>query len=107
MLQLLEEHLNEKGIRAISLKDLQGLFVDDLKIGVNRIRHLMPELGWSAVSVKWGGVDHSRAVWLRPDHQLSNGEIFGPGGFRAKFDGKTSEGIEQPFDLIDAKEVTY
>lgn len=105
VLQLLDEHLQKKGVKAISLNDLQEIFVTELQIGVNRARHLMPELGWSSVTAEWGGIDHARTAWVSPGYQLSNGSIVGPDGFNEKFDGDAEFGgmhlpdFEMPVDV--------
>lgn len=85
VLQLLEEHLDAKGINAISLGDLTDLCGEHFKIKPNRIRHLMNDLGWHSTSAKWGGVDYQRSIWLRSGYQLFGGELIGPEGNLGKF----------------------
>lgn len=42
----------------------------------------MSELGWSKSKVKWGGVDYSRAIWVRPGYRIEGGQIFAEDGSR-------------------------
>ena len=81
LLVRLEEHLASTDRFAIPQEELAKVFIEDLKTSQNRIRHMMPELGWRAESAKWGGVDHSRTVWVHRDYQVGGGRVRGPGGY--------------------------
>lgn len=77
-LQRLEELLAGLGRYALPQEELAKLFVEELKTNQNRIRHMMPELGWRSERVKWGGVDYARALWIHPGYQVSGGRVRGP-----------------------------
>jgi len=39
----------------------------------------MNDLGWQKVSVKWGGKDYSRSLWIRPGYAVTDGKVYGKG----------------------------
>ncbi|MDO6800805.1 primase-helicase family protein [Shimia thalassica] len=78
LLDRLEEKLVASGRFAISQEQLAKLFVEELKTSQNRIRHMMPELGWHQVQAKWGAVDYRRTVWVHRDYQVAGGRVRGP-----------------------------
>ena len=77
----LEEHLQKLGRFAVPQEELVVVFTEVLKTNQNRIRHMMPELGWRSVTVKWGGVDHNRTLWVRDGYEVANGRVRGPNGY--------------------------
>ncbi|WOI28725.1 primase-helicase family protein [Sulfitobacter dubius] len=77
----LEEWLAEQGVFALPQERIAFFFVETLRTNQNRIRHMMPELRWRPVSVKWGGVDHARVVWVHADYQVAGGRVRGPEGY--------------------------
>ncbi|KIC10778.1 hypothetical protein RA19_10325 [Leisingera sp. ANG-M1] len=81
LLVRLEEILAGLGVFAVPLEVIAKLFIEKLKTNQNRIRHMMPELGWRSETAKWGGVDHSRAIWVHRDYQVSGGRVRGPNGY--------------------------
>ena len=93
LLVRLEELLAGRGVFAVPQEVLARLFVENLKTNQNRIRHMMPELGWRSETAKWGGVDHSRAIWIHPDYQVTGGRVRGPDGFDEPV-SQTEEEIE-------------
>ncbi len=93
LLVRLEELLAGLGVFAVPLEVIATLFVEKLKTNQNRIRHMMPELGWRSETAKWGGVDHSRAIWVHRDYQVSRGRVLGPNGYNEPV-SKTEEEIE-------------
>lgn len=82
-LQQLDELLAEKGVFAIGQGDLARVFAEDLKMNANRIKYMMPDLGWRSETTKWGGVDYARAIWVHRDYQVSGGRVRGPDGYDA------------------------
>lgn len=80
ILDQLKELLDEKGQNAIAEKDVVEVVTSKLKANINTTKHLMSDLGWSKVEVKWGGVDYARQLWLRPGYTVDRGKIYGPEG---------------------------
>ena len=78
----LEEYLNERDQNFITQSDLVHFVQSTMHANVETIRHKMLELGWHRVSVKWGGVDYARVVWLRPGCSAQRGEVVAPDGTR-------------------------
>ncbi|WP_197922923.1 primase-helicase family protein [Thiosulfatihalobacter marinus] len=95
LLVRLEELLASLGVFAVPQERLAKLFTEQLKTNQNRIRHMMPELGWRSETAKWGGVDHRRAIWIHPDYQVSGGRVQGPDGY----DEPVSQ-VEEEVELI-------
>ena len=93
----LEEHLDGRGVNAIPEANLVEYVSKTLRGNVNSLRHMMAGLGWSKSKVKWGGVDYSRAIWMRPGFTMDRGKLHGPDG--------TSEAVSQHLDR-DAIDVT-
>ncbi len=46
----------------------------------------MAEIGWAKSKVKWGGVDYSRAIWVRPDFTVDGGRLRGTDGYDEQID---------------------
>jgi hypothetical protein len=78
----LREYLDGRGKTHIPEFELVAFFKDELKTNPETLRHKMIELGWSRRSVKWGGVDYARNLWLRPGYTAYRGEITAPDGSR-------------------------
>lgn len=78
VLAMLDEYLKNQGLNAIPEGELAQLITRVLKCPISQTRHLMAELGWSKLQVKWDGVDHSRCIWVRPDFSISKGMLYGP-----------------------------
>lgn len=76
----LREHLARKGLFAVSETSLAEVAQVQLRANANQLRHVMAELGWSRLDVKWGGVDYTRKLWVHPDYAVHRGNITGPGG---------------------------
>jgi hypothetical protein len=91
VLARLSEHIAARGVFALPQEELAKFFVEDLKVNVNRIRHMMPELGWRPESAKWGGRDYRRVVWVHPDYQVQNGRALGPRGYDEPVDAEENE----------------
>lgn len=82
-LDQLQEHLDARGQHAVAEADVVEIVVGTLKANINTTKHLMSELGWSKRSVKWGGADYARQLWVRPGYTVEQGKVFGPEGFKA------------------------
>lgn len=78
----LEEYLNGRQWNFITQGDLIHFVQSTMHANTETIRHKMLELGWSKLSVKWGGVDYARVVWLRPGCSAQRGEVVAPDGAR-------------------------
>ncbi|MCF1711163.1 DUF5906 domain-containing protein [Tabrizicola sp. J26] len=76
----LREHLAKKGLFAISETSLAEVAQVQLRANANQLRHVMAELGWNRLDVKWGGVDYTRKLWVHPDCAVYRGNLTGPGG---------------------------
>ena len=96
-LDQLEEHLNEMGVNAMPESNLVEFVNNTLRGNANSFRHMMAGLGWTKSKVKWGGVDYTRAIWLRPSFTVDRGKLHGPDG--------TSEAITQHLGR-DATDIT-
>lgn len=78
VVELLEEYLNTSEILAIPQLELAAYVRDEMRGNANQVRHLMNGLGWRKESVKWGGVDYARAIWVRPEYTIDGGKLYGP-----------------------------
>jgi hypothetical protein len=78
--QQLEEFVNREGRKAMSGSDLRTYAHTELHMSVNAIRPMMMELGWSCHSVKWGGKDYARSIWVRPGYDVADGNIYAADG---------------------------
>jgi hypothetical protein len=76
----MEELLNDLGQNAIPEAGVASLVREKLKSNVNSTKHIMSELGWSKTSVKWGGADYVRALWVRPGYSVEGGRLRGEDG---------------------------
>ncbi len=83
-LEQLEEFLNDKEINALPEAEVAAFVRDNLRANINSTRHMMSELGWTKQKVKWDGVDHARAIWVRPDYVVERGKLIGPDGSRVR-----------------------
>ncbi|ATG49024.1 hypothetical protein CEW89_16475 [Celeribacter ethanolicus] len=81
VLDQLQEFLDGEEKNAIAEADVVHVVTRSLKANINSTKHLMSDLGWMKQSVKWGGVDHARQIWLRPGFTAQKGKIFGPDGY--------------------------
>lgn len=79
-LTALSEHLQASGCAAFPETALRDFVMRELKISANALRYMMPELGWHAVSVKWGGKDYVRRVWFQEGHSVYRGQLKCPDG---------------------------
>ena len=77
-----EEFLNARDQNFVTQSDLVHFVQSTMHANVETIRHKMLELGWHRVSVKWGGVDYARVVWLSPGCSAQRGEVVAPDGSR-------------------------
>ncbi|MFC2982003.1 primase-helicase family protein [Roseicyclus marinus] len=73
----LEEFLDARRLHAIPEGNVAKVVHEQLKTNLNSTKHLMSELGWTKSKVKWGGVDYSRAIWVRPGFSIEGGVLFG------------------------------
>lgn len=80
--QQLAEYLGREKCIAITEQDLAAYVTSGMRVNPNALRHMMDELRWTRHSVKWGGKDYARAIWVAPDHGVYRGEILGPQGFK-------------------------
>jgi hypothetical protein len=78
---LAREYLAEMGQHAVPEADVARIIVDELKGNMNQAKHLMTKLGWSRTSVKWGGKDYVRALWVDSGYWIDRGMLRGPGEY--------------------------
>jgi hypothetical protein len=78
IVDMLEEHLNADKVLVIPQLEISAYIRDELQGKSNQTRHLMNGLGWIKTTVKWGGVDHARAIWARPGYTIDAGKVYGP-----------------------------
>lgn len=81
ILDQLKEHLDAKQQHAIAETDVVEVVTGKLHANINTTKHLMSDLGWVKTAVKWGGVDYTRQLWVRPGYVAERGRIVGPDGF--------------------------
>lgn len=77
---LLEQELNEKAVNALPEGAVASFVQKVLSGNSNQTRHLMTELQWVRASVKWGGADYARMIWVRPGYLVERGKLVGPEG---------------------------
>ncbi len=75
----LAEVLNEKGAVVVAQAQVVEIIRNTLGGSTNQTKYLMDDLGWRKRNLKWGGIDHARAIWHRPEVHLDAGKIFGSG----------------------------
>ena len=80
VLDQLAEFLDSEGLDVIPQATVQSHVTSELRQNGNRTRHMMQELGWTQHKVKWGGVDYSRVVWVKPGHHVADGNLIRPDG---------------------------
>ncbi|QEE34808.1 hypothetical protein FTO60_03225 [Octadecabacter sp. SW4] len=78
VLEQVEQLLNESGAVVVPQSTLVDRLTRVLHVPSNQTRHLMDELGWSKCSVKWGGEDYARVLWVKPGFMVDRGRIYGP-----------------------------
>ena len=78
--QQLAEYIGAQEAIAITEEDLRVYVRKTMHINTNTIQHMMGELGWTRLSLKWGGKDYARAIWVAPLHTIDHGNIYGPNG---------------------------
>lgn len=81
----LREHLDGRSINAISEADLTRYFQEQLRANPESIRHHMSDLNWHRLSVKWGGVDYARSLWVRDGYSMYRGKLRSPDGTEIPF----------------------
>lgn len=74
----LEELLNERGLVVLPEADVVHFVHKHLHGNINQTKHLMDDLEWHKVKVKWGGKDFARAIWVKPNYWIDQGKIYGP-----------------------------
>lgn len=82
----LEEQLNQLGRNVIPEAEVAQFVQQHLRGNINSIRHMMGELGWTKQSLKWGGKDYARAIWVRPGFSVDRGKVHGPNGWSMAID---------------------
>jgi hypothetical protein len=98
-LDLLEELLNKQGLNAVPEASVAQLVTRELKGNLNAIKHLMTDLGWTKQKAKWGGVDYSRAIWVRPECRVDGGSVIAPDGRSEKL-ADHLKGLELEGELL-------
>jgi hypothetical protein len=96
----LAEHLNERGLMAVTESDVMQFVQRDLRGNINSVRHLMTAIGWLRHDVKWGGVDYTRGIWVAPGCGLYRGELTKPDGTVEKIAAHIQRGaVRDPFGM--------
>ena len=78
--ELLREHLDRQNLNCIAEGELVIYVQQTLRGNVETIRHKMTELGWHRHSLKWGGVDYDRVLWVREGYSAYRGRLTAPDG---------------------------
>ncbi|MEZ0468924.1 primase-helicase family protein [Phaeobacter sp. SYSU ZJ3003] len=78
--ELLREHLDQAGCNCIAESELVSFVQQTLRGNIETIRHKMTELGWHRHTLKWGGVDHNRVLWIRDGYSAYRGRLKAPDG---------------------------
>lgn len=97
--EMLDENLNRRELNAIPQAKVVEIVTGELKQSPEATKHLLSELGWTKVMRKWGGIDYSRALWVRPGYVVEGGLITGPEG--------RSEKLADHVDLIERTEFKF
>jgi hypothetical protein len=92
MLEQLEEYLDGSGHGVIPQSEVQDHITKELRQNGNRTRHMMQELGWMQHSVKWGGKDYARALWVKADYHVADGRLIMPDGQTEAIDDHVRKG---------------
>ena len=93
LLQLLAEKLEDDGRGAIPQEKLIFM-IRNMHINPNRLNHMMPDLGWQHQTVKWGGKDHARVIWVKPGYSVHRGRVKGPDGYDHPIDQQPGYDID-------------
>ena len=102
LLDQISEFLNENNLVAVSQAHLIQTLVRETKVSLNRLRHLLRDLGWAQQSVKWGGKDYVRVLYIRSGYGIDRGEIIGPDNFRHKME---EAGVKADGKLVKEEEI--
>ncbi|MCU0900831.1 MAG: DUF5906 domain-containing protein [Cypionkella sp.] len=94
ILDQLQELLDQRGVNALPEAKVVELVTGTLKANINTTKHLMSDLGWTKCSVKWGGVDYGRQVWVRPGYLVERGRVKGPDGYDVALVQKENDNFE-------------
>lgn len=97
----LEELLKAREITAIPEEELCSIASEELKIQVNRLKHMMFDLGWDRVKKKWGGKVYTRNIWLAPGYSMHRGKVTDSRGDVAKISYRTGM-TEEDLDEIES-----
>lgn len=76
----LREYLDGQKLNCLAKSELLVHFRENIGGNIESVRHKMLEIGWSKYSLKWGGVDHKRALWVRNDYTPYRGQLRAPDG---------------------------
>jgi hypothetical protein len=76
----MKEYVDVHNLVVLPDKELQSLVTRELKLKASAAKHLMTEIGWNKVKVKWDGKDFTRALWVHPDCGVSGGKVHLGGG---------------------------
>lgn len=90
----LREHLDAQQLNCIPESELVAYFRDHIRGNIESIRHKMLEIGWSKASVKWGGVDYARALWVRDGYTAYRGQLRAPDGSLTPITSPMEEAIQ-------------
>jgi hypothetical protein len=77
-LDQVEQLMNETGVVVAPQNALVDVLVKQFHVSSAQTPHLMNELGWKKVNVKWGGADYVRVLWIHSDFMVDRGKIYGP-----------------------------
>ena len=81
------------------------------------LKHVLADLGWVCrKTIKWGGYNYARVIYLRPGYTIAGKTITGPDGWTTDTTSSinrseasysfTSEGFTRP-DLFDPEETDF
>lgn len=100
IVEQLREALDDRGMVAIPQTALANMIRKDLGGSTNQTRYLKDDLGWRKRSMKWGGVDHARVIWHRPEITLDTGRIYS-----TKIDGQLISEYLEAFPGFEEMEI--
>ena len=112
-----EEYLNRKEIIAITSDGMKNLISDGYSSKLTALKHVLADLGWVCrKTIKWGGYNYARVIYLRPGYTIAGKTITGPDGWTTDTTSPinqseasyspTREGFTRP-DLFDPEETDF
>jgi hypothetical protein len=102
----LRELLDKRGQHAVPQADVVKLVREDLGQNPNSKRHAMMEMGWTKFSVKWGGCDYARTIWVRDGYWVDRGSVKGPDNYAQPIAAHVEQPCQLKTDISGQRDIT-